>query len=111
MCLLRRLGVGRGDRLTVYMPMVPETAFILLAVVRVGAVHSVVFSGFGVHALAERIKDSGSRLLISADFMYRRGKRIDLLQNAEEAAKKVGGVQLLRYFREERRFEGEAEAG
>jgi len=48
--------VGRGDRVTAYMPMVPETAFILLAVARVGAVHSVVFSGFGVHALAERIK-------------------------------------------------------
>jgi 4-hydroxybutyrate---CoA ligase (AMP-forming) len=109
-CLLRGLGVGRGDRVTVYMPMVPETAFILLAVARVGAVHSVVFSGFGVHALAERIKDSGSRLLISADFMYRRGKRVGLLQNAEDAAKRVGGVQLLRYFREERRFEGEAEA-
>jgi len=106
-CLLKNLGVGRGDRVTVYMPMVPETAFILMAIARIGAVHSVVFSGFGTQALAERIKDAGSRLLISADYMNRRGKRIELVKNAEEAAERVGGVKLLKYFRDERRFEGQ----
>jgi len=60
-CLLKNLGVGRGDRVTVYMPMVPETAFILMAIARIGAVHSVVFSGFGTQALAERKKDAGPR--------------------------------------------------
>ena len=106
-CLLKNLGVGRGDRVTVYMPMVPETAFILMAIARIGAVHSVVFSGFGTQALAERIKDAGSRLLISADYMNRRGKRIELVKNAEEAAERVGSVKLLKYFRDERRFEGQ----
>jgi Acyl-coenzyme A synthetases/AMP-(fatty) acid ligases len=57
--LLRSLGVGKGDRVAIYMPMIPEAMVAMLAVNRVGAVHSVVFSGFGAQALAERIKDAG----------------------------------------------------
>jgi len=64
---LRTLGIGRGDRVTIYMPMVPEAMVSMLSVARIGAVHSMVFSGFGVGALAERIRDSGSRLVLKAD--------------------------------------------
>nr|WP_237179473.1 AMP-binding protein [Pyrobaculum ferrireducens] len=105
-CVLRSRGVGRGDRVTIYMPMVPETLFLLLAVARIGAVHNVVFSGFGAQALADRLADSGSKLLISADYMERRGRRIELLPNAEEAAKRVGSVDILIYDRSRRAFEG-----
>ncbi|MGC9130328.1 MAG: AMP-binding protein [Pyrobaculum sp.] len=105
-CVLRSRGVGRGDRVTIYMPMVPETLFLLLAVARIGAVHNVVFSGFGAQALADRLADSGSKLLISADYMERRGRRIELLPNAEEAAKRVGSVDILVYDRSKRAFEG-----
>jgi len=72
--LLRSLGVGKGDRVAIYMPMIPEAMIAMLAVNRVGAVHTVVFSGFGAQALAERMADAKASLVITADGMTRRGK-------------------------------------
>ncbi|MCS6788291.1 MAG: AMP-binding protein, partial [Aigarchaeota archaeon] len=66
---LRSLGVRRGDRVTVYMPMVPEAMVAMLSAARLGAVHSVVFSGFGVQALSDRLSDSQSRVVVTADAM------------------------------------------
>ena len=75
---LRSLGVQKGDRVTIYMPMIPEIVISMLACARIGAVHTVVFSGFSSASLAERINDSGSKLLITSDIGYRRGRKVDL---------------------------------
>ncbi len=72
---LRGLGINKGDRLTVYMPTCPEAIILMLATVRIGAIHSVVFAGFGAKALGDRIRASGSRLVFTADVTYRKGKR------------------------------------
>src|SRR6185295_16221450 len=84
---LRALGIGKGDRVTVYMPTSPEAIMLMLAVVRVGAIHSVVFAGFGARALSDRIVASGSRLVVTADVTYRKGKAVPLLPIVEEALK------------------------
>ena len=75
---LRALGIGKGDRVTVYMPTSPEAITLMLAVVRIGAIHSVVFAGFGARALSDRIVASGSRLVVTADVTYRKGKTVPL---------------------------------
>ncbi len=75
---LRGLGIQRGDRLTIYMPTCPEAIILMLATVRIGAIHSVVFAGFGAGALADRIKASGSRLVFTADKTFRKGKDVPL---------------------------------
>jgi acetyl-CoA synthetase len=75
---LRGMGIGKGDRLTIYMPTCPEAIILMLATVRIGAIHSVVFAGFGSGALADRIKASGSRLVFTADLTYRKGKDVPL---------------------------------
>ncbi|MEN3048359.1 MAG: acetate--CoA ligase [Candidatus Caldarchaeales archaeon] len=90
---LRSLGVRRGDRVTVYMPMVPEAMVAMLSVARLGAVHSVVFSGFGVQALADRISDSQSKVVVTADAMTRRGKTVMLKEVVDEAAERAGCVE------------------
>jgi len=82
---LRALGVEKSDRVTIYMPMVPEAAVAMLACTRIGAIHCVVFGGFGAAALAERIVDAGSRLLVTADVGYRRGKEVKLKEVADGA--------------------------
>jgi len=76
--MLRAYGVDRGDRVTVYMPMVPEAVVTMLACTRIGAIHSVVFGGFGAAALADRIDLAGSKLLLTADVGYRGGDVVDL---------------------------------
>ncbi len=76
--VLRARGVRKGDRVLVYMPMVPEALVAVLACVRIGAVHSVVFAGFSVESLAHRIEDSGSRVVVCADGGLRKGKPVDL---------------------------------
>jgi acetyl-CoA synthetase len=81
------LGVGRGDRVTIYLPMVPEAAVAMLACARIGAVHAVVFGGFSPDSLANRIQDCGSTLLITADQGRRGGRAVALKANADEALK------------------------
>jgi acetyl-CoA synthetase len=82
---LRGLGIGKGDRLTVYMPTTPEAIALMLATVRIGAIHSVVFAGFGARALSDRIVASGSRLVVTADVTYRKGKSVALEPIVQEA--------------------------
>ncbi|MEX2627163.1 MAG: acetate--CoA ligase [Ilumatobacteraceae bacterium] len=82
---LRGLGVERGDRVNIYLPMVPEAAVAMLACARVGAAHSVVFGGFSSQALADRIDDAGAKVLITADGGYRRGEVFPLKPSADEA--------------------------
>src|SRR6266850_1288510 len=81
---LRKLGVARGDRVAIYMPMVPEAAVAMLACARIGAVHSVVFGGFSAQSVADRIKDSQAKLVITADGGFRRGAVVPLKQNVDE---------------------------
>ena len=78
-------GVMRGDRVVIYMPMIPEAAFAMLACARIGAIHSVVFAGFSPDALANRINDSGAKLVITADTAPRGGRRTALKSNADAA--------------------------
>jgi acetyl-CoA synthetase len=82
---LRALGVERGDRVAVYLPMVPELAITMLACARIGAVHSVVFGGFSANALRERIEDSACQVLVTADGAHRRGSTFPLKAQADEA--------------------------
>ena len=82
---LRGLGLRKGDRLTIYMPTSPEAIVLMLATVRIGAIHSVVFAGFGARALGERIQASGSRLVFTANVTYRKGKEFDLTSIVNEA--------------------------
>jgi acetyl-CoA synthetase len=83
--VLKSKGVRRGDRVTIYMPMIPEAAVALLACARIGAVHSVVFGGFSPEALRDRIQDSKSRIVITADEGLRGGKKIPLKANVDAA--------------------------
>ena len=71
---LRGIGIRKGDRITIYMPPCPESIALMLATVRIGAIHSVVFAGFGAKALGDRIEASGSRVVFTADVTYRKGK-------------------------------------
>jgi len=88
---LKRLGVKKGDRVTIYMPMIPHTAVAMLACARIGAVHSVVFGGFSPEALKGRIEDCESRVVITADEGVRGGKKIPLKANVDEALKNLKG--------------------
>ena len=90
---LRASGLKKGDRATIYMPMVPEAAIAMLAVTRLGAVHSVVFGGFGASALADRITDAGSKIVITSDAGYRRGKPVNLKTVVDEALKSQTSVE------------------
>ncbi|MHA6719021.1 acetate--CoA ligase [Sphingomonas sp. RS6] len=83
--VLKAQGVGKGDRVTIYMPMIPEAAFALLACARIGAIHSVVFAGFSPEALAGRIVDCDSNVVITADEGRRGGKRVPLKANVDAA--------------------------
>jgi acetyl-CoA synthetase len=82
---LRNLGVRKGDRVTIYLPMIPEAVVAMLACARIGAVHMVVFGGFAPHSIADRIADCGSKLVITADEGCRAGKRIALKANVDAA--------------------------
>ena len=86
--VLRDQGVQKGDRVTIYLPMIPELAVTMLACARVGAVHSVVFAGFSSNAVSSRINDSGSKLVITSDGSYRGNKTLDLKGIVDEALKK-----------------------
>jgi acetyl-CoA synthetase len=87
---LRSLGVGKGDRVTIYMPMVPDAVVAMLACARIGAIHSVVFGGFSPESLVGRIRDCSSKLVITADEGRRGGKRIPLKANVDTALTHTG---------------------
>jgi len=91
--VLKSLDVRKGDRVTIYMPMIPEAAYAMLACARIGAVHSVVFGGFSSDALAGRINDCDSRVVITADEGRRGGKTIPLKKNVDEALRHAAGVE------------------
>ena len=82
---LRGLGIGKGDRITIYMPTTAEAIIAMLATVRIGAMHCVVFAGFGSGALGERVRASGSRLLFTSDVTFRKGNDVDLLSLVDAA--------------------------
>lgn len=90
---LKSLGVKKGDRVTIYLPMIPEAAIAMLACARIGAIHSVVFAGFAPDSLAGRMNDGESSILITSDEGVRGGKTIALKQNADEAAMKVPSLK------------------
>ncbi|HWJ47318.1 MAG TPA: acetate--CoA ligase [Candidatus Udaeobacter sp.] len=90
--VLRKRGVGRGDTVTIYLPMIPEAAYAMLACARLGAIHSVVFGGFSPDSLASRIEGCGSKIVITADEGVRGGRKVPLKANVDAALKKVRGV-------------------
>ncbi len=90
---LKELGAGKGDRVTIYMPMIAEAAVAMLACARIGAVHSVVFGGFSPDALAGRIEDCNSEILITADEGLRGGKSVPLKANVDAAAEKAPSLK------------------
>jgi acetyl-CoA synthetase len=90
---LKSLGVKDGDRVAIYMPLVPEAAVAMLACARIGAIHSVVFGGFSSEALADRINDAEAKVCITADGGWRRGQVVELKQNVDEALKKCPSIQ------------------
>lgn len=92
---LRKLGVQKGDRVVIYMPLTPEGVIAMLACARLGAVHSVVYAGLGVSALRDRIQDAGAKVVITADVGYRRGKLVDLYAIAAEAIEDLVTVDYL----------------
>jgi acetyl-CoA synthetase len=91
--VLRSLGVNPGDRVAIYLPMIPELPIAMLACARIGAVHSVVFGGFSSIALGDRIRDAEARLLITADGGYRRGRVVPLKETADKALEGCPSVQ------------------
>ena len=90
--VLKAHGVKKGDTVTIYLPMIPEAAYAMLACARIGAVHSIVFGGFSPEALAGRIEGGNSRIVITADEGLRAGKTVPLKVNTDEAANKVPGA-------------------
>jgi acetyl-CoA synthetase len=87
---LRGMGIRKGDRITISMPTSPEAIILMLAIVRIGAIHSIVFAGFGANALGDRIRASGSRLVFTADVTYRKGKTVALKPIVDEALRTPG---------------------
>ena len=91
--VLKDLGIKKGDRITLYLPMIPQLPVAMLACARIGAIHSVVFAGFSPRALRERINDAESRILITADGGFRRGRIIPLKENADEALEDAPSIE------------------
>jgi acetyl-CoA synthetase len=90
--VLKKQGAKKGDRVTIYMPMIPEAAYAMLACARIGAIHSVVFGGFSPDSLAGRIQDCASSLIVTADEGLRGGRKVPLKANVDAACDKAGGV-------------------
>ncbi len=91
--VLKSLGVGRGDRVGIYLPLVPEAAIAMLACTRIGAVHSVVFGGFSPESLRDRMNDAQAKVLVTSDGGYRRGQIVPLKRNADKALEEAPTVQ------------------
>ena len=90
---LKKLGVGKGDVVSIYMPMVPELAVAMLACARIGAIHSVIFAGFSSEAIADRNQDASAKLQITADYGWRRGQELPLKKSVDDALKKSPTVK------------------
>src|SRR6185436_15800808 len=97
--VLKGLGVKKGDRITIYMPMIPETAVAMLACTRIGAIHSVVFGGFSPESIASRVDDCKSSLVITADEGLRGGKKVPLKANTDAALEKTAAKPKVVVFR------------
>jgi len=95
---LKKLGVKKGDRVMIFLPMIPQLPIAMLACAKIGAIHSVVFSGFSAMALKDRILDAEAKVLITSDGAYRRGKFVTLKQNANEAVKDTPSIEHLIVF-------------
>lgn len=93
--VLKSKGIKKGDRVAIYMPMIPELTMALLACARVGAVHNVVFAGFSAHALADRIKDSECKMVLTSDGLYRGTKEIPVKAVVDEALKECPSVETV----------------
>ena len=91
--VLKSHGARKGDRITLYLPMIPEAAYAMLACARIGAIHSIVFGGFSPDSLAQRIRDAASEIVITADEGLRGGKKVPLKANVDAACEKAGGVK------------------
>ncbi|MCU0622436.1 MAG: acetate--CoA ligase [Gemmatimonadaceae bacterium] len=91
--VLKQLGVRRGDRVGIYLPLVPEAAIAMLACARIGAIHSVVFGGFSPESLRDRLNDAQAKVLVTADGGYRRGQVVPLKRNADRALEEAPSVQ------------------
>jgi len=100
--VLKKMGVQKGDRVTLYLPMIPHLAIAVLACARIGAVHSVVFGGFSAESLANRVKDCQSRFLITSDGGFRSGRVITLKHNADEALAQCPAVEKVLVVRRTR---------
>ncbi|MFW5653710.1 MAG: acetate--CoA ligase [Planctomycetota bacterium] len=90
--VLKKLGVKKGDRVTIYMGMVPELAIAMLACARIGAPHSIIFGGFSATAIADRLRDAESKVIITCDGAWRRGKVVPLKENVDEACRMTAGL-------------------
>ena len=93
--MLKAQGVKKGDRVTIYLSMIPEAAYAMLACARIGAIHSVVFGGFSPEALAGRITDAKSEIVITADEGLRGGRKVPLKANVDAALEKSEGVKTV----------------
>src|SRR5215470_16867186 len=91
--VLKHLGVHKGDRVGIYLPMIPEAAIAMLACARIGAVHSVVFGGFSAEALRDRLNDAQAKLLVTSDGGYRRGAVVPLKTNVDDALRDAPSVE------------------
>jgi acetyl-CoA synthetase len=99
---LKRLGVGKGDRVCLYMPLVPEQVIAMLACARIGAIHSIVYAGFGTEALHSRIRDAQAKVVITADVGYRRGKTLSLRSIVDDAVRNSPSVEKVIVLSRER---------
>ncbi len=108
---LKGLGVGRGDRVTIYLPMIPEAAVAMLACARIGAIHSVVFGGFSPESLADRNNDAEAKVLITADGGWRRGQTVPLKANADAALERSPTVESVVVVRRGGALSDEVDAG
>ena len=90
---LTELGIGKGDRVVIYLPVIPETVIATLAVARIGAIHSLVFGGFSAEALRFRVEDTAAKLLITTDGQYRRGAAVAVKANADAAVADVASIE------------------
>ena len=98
---LKSLGVGKGDRVVIYMPLSPEGAIAMLACARIGAVHSVVYAGFSIGSLRDRIIDAQAKVLVTADYGYRRGNRVNLKDISDESVKGLDFLEHVVVWRRE----------